>query len=1077
MFFHDSGIMNTFRYFWSVFLSSFLGLSGTNGQNARFVDPFIGTGKCDVPTLWGNYGGTFPGAVAPWGMIQLTPETSIRPSEVGYYYEDSCIRSFSCLRHLSGYPNGSAGDLHLIFWPNEIQALPEGYEGRPFSHDHEKAEPGYYAVSFNTGDRVEMTTAVRSGLFRYTTSSDQATIIVAGGGSLQMRDPYTIQASNMNAIIRFQEPYDSYELRNDSAFVHFSSGKIQGGLLVAISASTSGFEESEKNREAEIPGWDFNRLRKQTYDSWERELSCVTIQAGDENDLRQFYTALYHSFLFPNILSDVNGKYKGWYPEGGVMYGNFSPWDTFRTLHPLLSLLKPERQKAMVRSLIALHTKEGHFPFAPMTGLHYIPLIADACLKDASDTDAERLWEALLSYQAPNKAQPFRQEYIEQGFVAASREKSVSITTEYAYDDWALGRFAEMIGKDGSAFFKHSLNYRHLYDAETLFLLPREKDRFLRNAGELGYQESNKWTASYFVPHNIRDLIHLHGGDSCFVSRLRAGFENGQIHFDNEPVFHYPYLFTWAGRPDLTRKYVRQVLREAYRPTSGGLPGNDDLGSMSSWYVFSAMGIFPACPVSGEYLLADPLFDEILIHRPDQVELRIAKIGGAPDEGQLPTIRLGGQAISRWFVSHREWMEKGSILFDATTPSAKNNALIPPYSETTGEPVFKVSAMPPKESIQQPGNINKLPFHARNDGAIGSYVAELYSGGQMISSKRILLDTGESTTDTLFFTLYKEGAHQVSFQGKSYPIQVVDTLKEDRPFVCTDLSVPSLLAAGDSLRVSFRCQNISGRESAQTITAWMDSTQIYSIQIHLEPGEETTCSFPLTTNKAGFHDIRILDQGKRFKAYSCPLESSLLDLDFTKRQANRVPDQSGFGNDGIAHGPLRWGDDYVETGEQAYLTFPSSGSLMEARKTLTLLTWIAPQSPIQRHAYADFFTKGDYTLMKMEGPERLVFFAGGWGRGVCEIQVPEDWYTAWHQIAGVCTGNSLKIYIDGQLKQEIQVAGELEATEVPWNLGRNAEMPFSRFSKMRFSRTRIFGTALSDQDIRHLYEQEKALFH
>ena len=1069
--------MNIFKCFCLALWGCSLSLSGADGQNARLVNPFIGTGKCDVPTLWGNYGGTFPGAVAPWGMIQLTPETSIRPSEVGYYYEDTVIRSFSCLRHLSGYPNGSAGNLHLIFWPERIQALPEKYTGRPFSHDNEKAEPGYYAVAFDTGDRVEITTAVRSGLFRYTTSSERATIVIAGGGPLRIRDAHTIQASDMHAIIRFQEPFESYELRNDSAYLHLSGDKIHTGLLIAVSASTSGFEGSERNREAEIPDWDFDKLREQAYERWNKELACVTIQSGDTADLRQFYTALYHAFLFPNLLSDVDGKYKDWYPEGGEMYGNFSPWDTFRTLHPLLSLLKPERQKAMIRSLVALHEKEGHFPMAPMTGLHYIPLIADAFLKGATDTEPARLWETLLAYQTPDKTQPFRQEYIERGFVEASREKSVSITTEYAYDDWALGRFAEMIGRDGTNYLARALSYRHLYDPVSCFLLPRENDRFLRDAGELGYQESNKWTASYFVPHNVRDLIHLQGGDSCFVARLRQGFETGRIDFDNEPVFHYPYLFTWAGRPDLTGRYVRQILREAYRDTPGGLPGNDDLGSMSSWYVFNAMGIFPACPVSGEYLLTEPLFDEIRIHRPGQKTLRIAKIGKMPEEGQLPAIRLGERVIPRWFVTHREWMDAGSIFFDATLPPTDTGSFIPPYSMTTREPQFKVMSLFPADSIQQSGQVNKLPFRVRNEGSVGTFVAELRAEGRVISSKHILLNSGESMADTLFFTLYKEGTCPISFHGTSYPVQVIDTIQRDCPFICVDLSASTLLEVGDSARVYIRCRNISGRKSSQTIPIWLDGKRIHSARLQLESGEDTTFVFPLTTKASGFHSVRVLNQEKRFKAYACPLESGVLDLDFAGRQDERIPDRSGFGNDGIAHGPLRWGEDYVETDERAYLTFPASESLMEARETLTLLTWVAPQAPIRRHAYADFFTKGDYTLLKMEGPERLVFFAGGWGRGVCEIPVPEDWYTSWHQIAGVCTGKSLKIYMDGRLAQEIHVTGELEATEVPWNLGRNAEMPFSRFSKMRFSRTRIYGTALSDQDIRQLHEREKSFFN
>lgn len=183
-----------------------------------------------------------------------------------------------------------------------------------------------------------------------------------------------------------------------------------------------------------------------------------------------------------------------------------------------------------------------------------------------------------------------------------------------------------------------------------------------------------------------------------------------------------------------------------------------------------------------------------------------------------------------------------------------------------------------------------------------------------------------------------------------------------------------------------------------------------------------------------------------------------------------VTDNSGFENHAQGHGALHWEKYSVETGEQAYLTLPASESLMTTYSQLTLLAWIAPQHPVA--GYVDFFTKGDYTVLKMEGPEDLVFFAGGWGRGVCQVKVPSDWYGRWHLVAGVCTGEFLRLYIDGKLLQEIPVQGKLSATEVNWNIGRNAEMPFSRFSVMKHAYTRIYGAALTNQEIEEIYRSE-----
>lgn len=246
-----------------LFLFSIVGLLPAFGQNAQWVNPFIGTGKCDVPTLWGNYGGTFPGATAPWGVVQLTPETSVRPSEVGYYYEDAAIRSFSCLHHLSGYPNGSAGRLHFVFWPEKIQSLSAGFVGRAFSHTDEKAEPGYYSVSFADGDRVEMTAGMRCGLFRYYSSSKQTTIVLSNAGAVEVKDKQTLHAALMHSVIRFQQPFESYEIKGNTVYLHFSDRQTKDGLLISLSVSSSGFEASEKNRKAEGVAWNFEQLRRQ----------------------------------------------------------------------------------------------------------------------------------------------------------------------------------------------------------------------------------------------------------------------------------------------------------------------------------------------------------------------------------------------------------------------------------------------------------------------------------------------------------------------------------------------------------------------------------------------------------------------------------------------------------------------------------------------------------------------------------------------------------------------------------------------------------------------------------------------
>lgn len=1033
-------------------------------QYVQWVNPFIGTARCDVPSMWGNYGGTYPGAVAPWGMVQLSPETSVRPAETGYYYEDGAIRSFSCFSHLSGYPNGSAGRLHFSFLREESVGQ-QFRDGRPFRHSDEVASPGYYAVSFSEGDRVEMTATVHAGLFRYHSSAQRTVVAIRDGGTFTAVDRNTLHGSLLHSVIRFDKSFRSFTVRNDTAFIEFSADDTRYGLNVLLSVSENGFRQSRANAMAEVSEWDFDKVRADASAHWDRELACVDVQTSVGDDKVKFYTALYHACLLPNIVSDVDEPY--------VRYANFSPWDTFRTLHPMLSLLKPERQKEMVHALIADYYKGTALPKGPMSGFHIIPVLLDAAVKNAAGFSADTLYAAASDFWNSYAGNPFMKDYLANGFVKASSERSVSITTELAYNDWTLARLADMAGRkaDAARHSERAYAYRNLYDTETGFMLPREGDVFYRKAGELGYQESNKWTASYFVPHNVNDLMNLQGGEEAFTARLQSAFDKGLILFDNEPVFHYPYLFTWAGRPDLTVKTVRHILASAFRNTPGGLPGNDDMGSMSSWYVLSSIGLFPACPGTDEYLLSQPLFEEVRFSLGGR-EVVIRNTGQTSADG-LPVVCLSGKPVDRWFVTHAELAASGDLSFGASQPVTASAAFRQPYSMTAGSADFRVEVGRPVKTKFMAGSENVLPFSVRNEGESGLYVAQLKDGEDIVAEKRIRVGAGEELRDSLSFTCYRKGKHRLMFSGRSLSVIVSDSATYTMPFVCRDIVLPSLAGKGTDLKAVVSLQNVTGHYDEREVEVHLGAS-VSRLSARLQPGEVQQYPVAVPTDVPGFQTVRVLGKEKRVKIYGDPMEACLLDLHYRDSNGGEASDLSGFGNHASPSGNLKWGDGYVQTGQQAYLALPPSESLMEATPQVTLLTWVAPQHP--EEGYVDFFTKGDYTLLKMEGPQDLAFFAGGWGRGVCQVKVPDDWYGHWHLVAGVCTGTAIRLYIDGELMQELPVQGELVATEVPWNLGRNAEMPFSRFSDMKLSRTRIWGAALTSEDIRRLYEQEAPSF-
>lgn len=1048
-------------------------------QNASFVNPFIGTGKSHARTLWGNYGGTYPGAVAPWGQIQLTPETSVRPLETGYYYEDTKIRSFSCVSHASGYPNGSAGLVHLSFFAGVIDRIPSGYDGRPFSHRHEEAKPGYYCVRFQSGDRAEMTAVERAGLFRYYSEEDKTTLVVTKAGTLSAEGRNVLKSTHLHTTLRFSRPWEECMLRHDTAYLVFDRRQTADGLLIKVGASTHSFEGSAKNMDAGIAGWDFDSTRQSAYDRWDRELACVRIESDDRENKEKFYTALYHSFLLPWVVSDVDGMYSARNrATEGEAYGEFSSWDTFRTLHPLLSLLKPQRQTDMVRSMMDEFRRSGKLPKGPMTGFHTIPILLDSYLKGATDEDASELYHAMLScYEHDGKGSSSIDAYIDAGYLDASKEKSVSITTEYAYNDWAMGRFATLAGRpeEAETFLKRSYNYRNLFDEQTLFILPKDKNGFVHNSGELGYQESNRWTASYFVPHNVRDLFNLAGGAEAFVRHLQSGYEAGDIIHDNEPVFHYPYLFTWAGRPDLTAQAVRRILNNDYSSRPGGIPGNDDLGSTSSWFVLSAIGLFPACPGTGEYILTPPLFPKIELLLRNGKTLSISTRGDTGQYAVFPSLSFDGKAHHKLFVTHRDISNGGELIYDFNNPASDLSSYIRPYSETKEKPDFHVTASAPSLKQMHSGEPNNVAFTVANQGAKGTYIANLYDGTQLVASKRLLVEQGCTASDTISFTLYREGKHRVGLEDYQSDVQVDDSVSRTQVFICAEIEAASLFPVGDTVSWQFTCKNISGRTHEAVVPVYVNGQLLATPHVLLDSGMDTVVSLPFAVQQSGFLQIEVLGRRRLVKAYTHASETCLLHLDYNCKDSAMVYDRSGFGNHGQLHGGLRWDrlgrQGVVHTGEQAYIVFPRSASLQSGgNKSLTISTWLSPQS--RPEGYADFFTKGDYTLFKMEGAHRLVFFAGGWGRGVCQIAVPDDWYTAWHHIAGVCTGSAIKLYLNGKLMQEIAVDGELSATDLPWNLGRNEEMPYSRFADMKFGGTRIYGAALSDSEVYELYEQE-----
>jgi len=735
-------------------LGAFVTLGMANNKEpVDYVNPFIGTDATSLPAPWGAYGGTYPGAVVPSGMIQLTPETREAGEPRGYYYKDKRIRYFSFVDHKSGYPSGSSGDIHMMPITEEIVEAEKDYSSS-FSHGKETASPGYYMVTLQDYNiKTEFTTTERAGLCRFIfPKTNNSNILI------------------FDFFIEFSKPFESYGAFKDGIFVHYNTSENEV-ILAKIGVSTVSINGARKNLEAEIPDWDFDRVQTEAKESWNRELKKIEVEGGTEDQKVIFYTALYHSLLLPYIDTDVSGEYRGrdgkvHMAEDYIHYCGFSPWDTFRSEHPLLTLLFPGKERDIIRSLIDVYEQTGWLPTGPMTGNHAIPIIVDSYLKGITDFNIEEAYQAMRkSLIGP----PFGREdiasFLKFGYVPAEKNRSVTKTLEYAYNDWVLAHFAEIRNQeeDYSRLIKRAHYYRNIFKSSERFMVARNKDGSWAIGG---YAEGNKWTYSCFVLHDVQGLINLMGGRKAFTEKLERCFEEGHYNHDNEPPLHYAYLFDYAGMPWKTQKYVRKVMAKSYTTEPGGLPGNDDLGALSSWYVFSAMGFYPVCPGRPSYEIGSPIFRKVTIHLSNGKDFVIEAHNVSGENKYIQSATLNSKSLNRPWIAHSEIVNGGTLTFQMGPQPNKEWGSAPevaPPSMTEGTPKFEYSTL---ELASTEVNANEpltMYLTVKNIGnAVGTTELKLYVDGEFVKSKWVLVEPGESKKVGITTILYELGDHEIT---------------------------------------------------------------------------------------------------------------------------------------------------------------------------------------------------------------------------------------------------------------------------------------------------------------------------
>ncbi len=694
---------------------------------ASYVNPFIGTG---------GHGHTYPGASMPFGMVQLSPDTRLEGWDgcAGYHYDDSVVYGFSHT-HLNG--TGIPDYCDILFMPSvgEIQIMngrddpDKGYASR-FSHEDEVAIPGYYKTHLDDEDvTAELTVTYRSGMHRYTfPDSDSSHVII----DLQHRDRVVesflrivsdtevegyrrswswADDQRIYFVARFSAPFTGTSLFKDD---QTSPENPVGGtnvkacltfhtvneepLLLKVGLSAVSTEGARKNLDAEIPGWDFEKVREDAREAWNAELGKILAEGGDDEQKTVFYTALYHAFLAPNLFMDTDSSYLGMdfqvHKAGNhIHYTVFSLWDTFRAEHPLLTLVQQQRTLDFIRTFIDQYQKGGRLPVWElaanetdcMIGYHSIPVIVDAYQKGICDFDAGLAYEA-MKHSAMLDHFGLKS-YRENGYIPAEDEaESVSRTLEYAYDDWCIARMASTLGreKDYEQFMKRAQSWKNIYDPSTGFMRAKMNGRWFSpfDPREVNFTltEANSWQYSFFVPHDISGLKEYMGGDEAFSDKLDLLFSEtsettgreqsditgmiGQYAHGNEPSHHMAYLYTYAGKPWKTQEVVRRIMTELYSAQPDGLCGNEDCGQMSAWYVLSAMGFYPVCPGDNTYILGSPVFDKVTIRLENSRKFIIKARNNSIENKYIRSATLNGNNYTRWYLTHGDLVSGGELVLD-----------------------------------------------------------------------------------------------------------------------------------------------------------------------------------------------------------------------------------------------------------------------------------------------------------------------------------------------------------------------------------------------------------------------------
>ena len=716
----------------------------------QYIDTRVGTAPSSTHTagMFGKhteeYGQTLPAVLEPNGMNFWTPQTqdSERKCVAPYYYKDSLFQGFRNSHWIVGGCTQDYGSMTLMPLFDRLRCTPQARATR-FSHKDEEATPAYYATTLpDEGIRVEMTGRSRSAIFRFTYSQAGKGYLVIQPNSDEGQGVITIdtiknQISGYNPVhriyqgwgesagysgyfvIQLQKKITDYgTFKGDSlaprmteagdaqrigVYVEFD---VTAGeeILVKAASSFTDHEGALLNLEAEIPHWDFNRTHDELSQIWEQHLASMQVETDRRADKEKFYGAFYRASFLPRTVNDADGRYPSFakgspirrMPDGATYYDDYSMWDTYRALHPLVNLLSPTKGGEMMQSLVLKYEQGGWLPIFPcwnsytaaMIGDHCISAIGDAYCKGIRNFDIDKAYEGMRrnAFETPSDFDEYRNgmgrralpSYLTYGYIpledsvpdAFHTREQTSRTLEYAYDDFVLAQVAQSLGKteDYQQLMQRAANYRHVIDPRTGYAQGRHADgTFLKEDNAFGFArfitEGAPCHYTWYAPQDPYGLMECMGGKDHYVSKLDSMFSEQRYWHGNEPCHQVAYMFNYAGQPWKTQRAVRHIMETEYLNEPGGLSGNDDAGQMSAWYMFAAMGFYPVCPGTPYYMLASPSFPSLTLNLENGKTFTVKAVNASKRNIYIQSAKLNGKPYTRNYLSHQQIMDGGVMEF------------------------------------------------------------------------------------------------------------------------------------------------------------------------------------------------------------------------------------------------------------------------------------------------------------------------------------------------------------------------------------------------------------------------------